>query len=674
MNRASFSAFMQDDRGEDRTRVIIEGVRPQVDWGRFPAKAVIGERVVVEADIFTDGHDRVSAALLYRFEDDREWSRIPMQELVNDRWRADFEVTRLGRYLFTLEAWVDHFLTWHHDLLKRLEAGQDVGVDLLIGAGLIESAAKRAGRAYTTVLNGVAAQLRGNELRADAVRQILEPDFLAIMTRVPDLSFSTVFDKELEVSVDPERAGFSTWYELFPRSAGGEGAHGTFRDVEARLPEIAAMGFDILYMPPIHPIGTAFRKGRNNAVVADESSVGSPWAIGAADGGHTAIHHELGTFEDFDHLVAAAKLHGLDIALDIAFQVSPDHPWVSDHEQWFRKRPDGTIQYAENPPKKYQDIYPFNFESPEWRSLWDELLNVFLFWVDKGIRIFRVDNPHTKPLPFWEWCIGSIKKRFPDTIFLAEAFTRPKVMYYLAKAGFSQSYTYFAWRRNGEELREYFEELTQTEVKDFFRPNVWPNTPDILTDQLQQGGRPAFMQRLVLAATLSANYGIYGPAFELLEHDPREEGSEEYLHSEKYEIRAWKLDDPNSLVPFITRTNRIRRENTALHSNHSLLFHETTNEQLLAYSKSADGGGEVILTIVNLDPWNRQTGFVDLPLKTLGIGVETPFEVHDLLSDARYTWRGSRNYVDLDPWVVPAHVFHVRTSRRTERDFDTVSA
>ena len=671
---AHFDRPMHDKVGEGRNRVIIEAVRPRVDCGRFPAKAVLGDRVAVEADIFADGHDLVAAVLLHRFDDDKEWSRTPMQPLPNDRWRGTFTVTRLGRYLFTLEAWVDHFTTWHTELARRIDAGQEIHVDLLIGAQLIESAAKRAGRGDSHLLTEVASRLRRDVVTAEDIAQLQSKEFLQTMERHPDLTFSSIFEKELEIVVDPEKAQFSAWYELFPRSAGRAGVHGRLEDVQARIPTIAAMGFDVLYLPPIHPIGTSFRKGRNNSVEADQSSVGSPWAIGGAEGGHKSIHTELGTFEDFDRLVAAAKSHGMDVALDVAFQVSPDHPYVREHPAWFRKRPDGTIQYAENPPKKYQDIYPFDFESKEWQPLWNELLDVFLFWIDKGVLIFRVDNPHTKALPFWEWCIGRIKQRFPDVIFLSEAFTRPKVMYYLAKAGFSQSYTYFAWRRSASELRQYFEELTQTEVRDFFRPNLWPNTPDILTDQLQQGGRPAFTQRLVLAATLSASYGIYGPAFELLEHEPREPGSEEYLNSEKYEIRSWDLDDPASLAPFITRMNRIRRENRALHSNASLRFHGTTNEQLLAYSKTSEDTGEAILTVVNLDPYNRQTGLVDLDMDVLGLDAAAVFQVHDLLGDARYTWHGSRNYIDLDPWVVPAHVFRIRRQQRTERDFESDSA
>jgi starch synthase (maltosyl-transferring) len=430
------------------------------------------------------------------------------------------------------------------------------------------------------------------------------------------------------------------------------------------------MGFDVLYLPPIHPIGRSHRKGKNNAPSAGPHDPGSPWGIGAAEGGHKAIHPQLGTPEDFRRLVANAREHGIDIALDLAFQCSPDHPYVQDHPQWFRWRPDGTVQYAENPPKKYQDIYPLEFQTEHWQELWEELKSVVLFWIEQGVRIFRVDNPHTKPFHFWEWLIREVKRLHPEIIFLAEAFTRPKVMYYLAKAGFTQSYTYFAWRNTKAELTQYFTELTQTEVREFFRPNLWPNTPDILTEYLQLGGRPAFMARLVLAATLGASYGIYGPAFELGEHQPREPGSEEYLDSEKYEIKHWAIDRPDSLRDFIGRVNRIRRENPALHSHGGLRFHPVDNEQLICYSKQTEDASNIILVIVNLDPHHTQSGWVDLPADLQAERPAAPYQVHDLLSDGRYLWHGSRNFVELIPQVVPAHIFRIRHRVRTERDFE----
>lgn len=471
--------------------------------------------------------------------------------------------------------------------------------------------------------------------------------------------------------VDREKARFSTWYEMFPRSCSDTpGRHGTFQDCEARLPYIAAMGFDVLYLPPIHPIGKTHRKGKNNAQTGDATDHGSPWAIGASEGGHKAILPALGTLQDFRRLMERARTHGIEMAMDIAFQCSPDHPYVQGHREWFRIRPDGTVQYAENPPKKYQDIFPLDFETEQWRALWEELRSVFDYWIEQGVRIFRVDNPHTKPFAFWEWVIGAVKRMHPDVLFLAEAFTRPKVMHRLAKLGFTQSYNYYPWRTTKTELMEYFTELTQSEVREFFRPNLWPNTPDILTEQLQHGGRPAFMSRLVLAATLGANYGIYGPSYELGEHEPREAGSEEYLNSEKYEIRRWELDRSDSLGEFIARVNRIRRENPALQSDWSLRFHPVANDQLLCYSKRTADGANVILVVVNLSPYHRHSGWLELDLDILGVDVDRPFQVQDLLTNAYYAWQGPRNYIEVDPHSAPAHIFRIRRRVRTERDFD----
>jgi starch synthase (maltosyl-transferring) len=470
--------------------------------------------------------------------------------------------------------------------------------------------------------------------------------------------------------VDRELARFSSWYELFPRSSSpAPGRHGSFADVEARLPYVAELGFDVLYLPPIHPIGRTKRKGPNNAVKSRTGDPGSPWAIGAEEGGHKSIHPELGTIDDFRRLVASAAEHGIEIALDIAFQCSPDHPYVDRHPEWFHWRPDGTVQFAENPPKRYEDIYPFAFDTDQWPELWLELQSVFEFWIEQGVRVFRVDNPHTKPLPFWEWCIGELKTSHPDLVLLSEAFTRPKVMHRLAKAGFTQSYTYFAWRNTKWELTEYFTELSKDESREYFRPNAWPNTPDILTETLQFGGRPAFVSRLVLAATLAANYGIYGPAFELSEHRPREPGSEEYLDSEKYQLRTWDLDRPDSLREVIARVNTIRRENRALQQDWTLAFHTVESDHLLCYSKATEDLDNVVLVVVNLDPHHTQSGWVDLSLDTLGLD-SSPFQVHDLLGGGRFVWQGSRNYVELDPQVLPAHVFLVRRRVRTEREFD----
>jgi starch synthase (maltosyl-transferring) len=489
--------------------------------------------------------------------------------------------------------------------------------------------------------------------------------------RYPDRRFASEAERELVIVVDPVRARFGAWYEMFPRSTSPQaGRRGTLKDCEARLPYVAAMGFDVVYLPPIHPIGTAFRKGKNNSVTAAPDDTGSPWAIGAADGGHKAIDPGLGTFDDFGRFMGRASELGLDVALDIAFQVSPDHPYVKEHEEWFRKRPDGSIQYAENPPKKYQDIYPFDFETPKWLELWQELKSVFTFWIEKGVRIFRVDNPHTKAFAFWEWCITELKRDFPDVLFLSEAFTRPKVMYRLAKLGFSQSYTYFPWRNTKYDLTSYLTELTQPPVREFFRASQWPNTPDILTAFLQGGSRAAFMIRYLLAATLGANYGIYGPAFELLESRPARPGSEEYLDSEKYQIRHWNLDQPESLRPLITTVNKIRHDNPALQNDWSLAFHPVSNDQLLCFSKRSQDGSNLIVTVINLDPNSTQAGFVDLPLDRFEVEEDRPFTVRDLLTGASYTWAGRRNYVELNPFRTIAHILLLQPRLRAESNLD----
>jgi len=663
---------MHNDTG--RRRVIIEGVQPAIDAGRFPIKRSIGERVVVEANIFTDGHDLLSAVLWYRPAGAASRTEVPMAPLGNDRWQGDFIVSQLGRYSYTVQAWVDHFATWHQALRKRVAAGQEVAVELLIGADLIEVASQQAVGTDATQLQAWVRRLR-EPLEPRSVEQthllLQDETLLRLMATYPDRRFATTYPYEFSVVVDRDKARFSTWYEMFPRScAMVPGQHGTFKDCEARLPYIAHMGFDVLYLPPIHPIGQVHRKGKNNATVATPDDPGSPWAIGSAAGGHTAVHPQLGTLQDFRELAAKAQEYGIEIALDIAFQCAPDHPYVQEHPEWFRRRPDGTVQYAENPPKQYEDIYPFDFETAHWQALWEELKGIVCFWIEQGVRIFRVDNPHTKALRFWEWCINEIKAAHPEIIFLSEAFTRPTVQYYLAKCGFTQSYTYFAWRHTKEEITRYFTELTRTEVQEYFRPNLWPNTPDILTEYLQHGGRPAFLVRLVLAATLGASYGIYGPAFELCEHRPLSEGSEEYLNSEKYEIRYWDLEQPESLKNFIARVNRIRRDNPALQSNQGLHFHTVDNPELLCYSKSTADWSNVVLVVVNLSPSYAHSGWVELELDALGLDLGQPSQMHDELSDARYLWQGARHYVELNPQVVPAHIFRVRHRIRTERDFE----
>lgn len=687
-----------------RRRAVIEDVYPQIDAGRHPVCRVVGEEVVVTAAIFADGKDNVAARLLFRHFDDRRWSFAPMHATGSDLWSGSFRVDKLGCWRYSLLAWIDHFATWACELKKRIaaqndlttaeatptyDAGLNVGSksdeqDLVLalrsGAELIHTAAQRAHGNDAKRLRETAQRLE--KLAAENRENYDDPcdeELLQLMKNYPNLANATRYDIELPVWANRERARFSSWYELFPRSASPiPGQHGTFRDVESQLPEIAAMGFDIVYLPPIHPIGRSFRKGPNNATDAPPDAPGSPWAIGdraavtnaplgaqaAGDrGGHKSIHPQLGTFVDFESLVTEARSHGVEIALDIAFQCSPDHPWVTEHPNWFSIRPDGSIQYAENPPKKYQDIYPLNFESADWRGLWDELYSVFDFWVHRGVRVFRVDNPHTKALPFWEWCLSALRTNYPDVIFLAEAFTRPQVMYALAKRGFTQSYTYFTWRNSKVELQSYMEELTKPPVSEFFQPNFWPNTPDILHKTLQESGRSAFIHRLILAATLSSSYGIYGPAYELAENAPapppagRTE-SEEYRDSEKYEIRQRSRNAPDSLVPLITNLNRIRHANRALQSNASLHFHSVDNPQLICYSKATPGFDNTILVVVNLDSFNEQSGWTHLDLGQIGCSGNESFLVEDLLNGAQYTW-SERNYVALRPGVQPAHIFRV---------------
>ena len=656
---------------DGKRRIVIERVTPEIDGGCYPIKRTIGEEVVVEADVFTDGHDFLGVALLYRPNHDPQWIEVPMVFLTNDRWHASFPVTDLGRYRYTVTGWVDHFQTWRRDFNKKLDASQNVLVELLQGARLIEAASLRAPKAEGKSLKEWADQLQSTNVpQEERIKRALDMEMAALMAKHPDRRLATIYEKELIVVVDREKARFSAWYEMFPRSCSERGEHGTFEDCEKRLLYIASMGFDVLYLPPIHPIGIAHRKGKNNSPAAGPNDPGSPWAIGSADGGHKSIHRELGTAKDFRRFVDKARSYGLEIALDLAFQCSPDHPYVEEHREWFKIRPDGTVQYAENPPKKYQDIYPLEFESDHCQALWQELKSVVLYWIEQEVRIFRVDNPHTKPFVFWEWLICEIKKDYPDVIFLAEAFTRPKPMYRLGKLGFTQSYTYFAWRSTKAEIMEYFTELAHSGVREYFRPHLWPNTPDILTEELQQGGRPAFMARFVLASTLGASYGIYGPAFELCESRPREKGSEEYLDSEKYEIKQWEIERADSLKEFIGVVNRIRRENRALHGDGSLHFHSTDNEQLVCYSKNTPDQSNVILVVVNLSPHHTRSGWVQLDLDPLGLDAQHPYQVQDLLTNAYYRWEGPRNYVEINPHSTPAHIFRVHRRLRREHDFD----
>ncbi len=658
-----------------QVRAVIDRILPAVDGGRFAVKCVAGEPVVVQASCFTDGHDMLRVLLCWRNDDDTAMREVEMRARGSDVWEARFVPPQAGRYRYTVVAWVDAFESWRDEMVRRVE-GDDIRIAAQAGAQVIAACADRADgadrRALAAWVDDLQAMAGDTHVDARAVKILALDEMLAQRIRsYPDRSFETVYPVELPLVADRERARFSSWYELFPRScAPVAGQHGTFKDVMGRLPAIAAMGFDVLYFPPIHPIGTIRRKGKNNTLEAGPDDVGSPWAIGSAQGGHKAILSALGTPADFRSLVHTARELGIDVALDIAFQCAPDHPYVKAHPDWFRWRPDGTVQYAENPPKKYQDIYPFNFESEDWQALWLELKSVFEHWIDQGVTIFRVDNPHTKSFAFWEWVIGAIKHEHPTVIFLAEAFTRPAVMHRLAKVGFTQSYTYFTWRNQKHELQTYFTELAGGPGKAYFRPNAWPNTPDILHEQLQTGEPAVYIARLVLAATLAASYGIYGPAYELRDHTPREPGSEEYLDSEKYQLRHWDHDDPGSLAPFITRINRIRRENRALHSDSSLRFLPIDNDQLLAYTKATDDASNVVVIVVNLDPQNTQGGWLEFDPASIQVDPQQDFQMHDLLSNQRFTWRGSRHYLQIDPHNAPAHIFVVRRRIRDERDFD----
>lgn len=658
------------------SRPVVRAVTPQVDGGRRPAKTTVGELLTVEADAFIDGHDAIRCDLRARHSTDSKWVSYPMRLLFDDRWRGAIPITETGRYRFSVRARVDEFLTWRNDLRERSRAGQDLSVELEVGAEIVDRTAPRA-RAHerhllASLVDALRSSPRGLESAVpssltewasrgsnETLATVVFSDYLeSVMADLIDPrsgSSSELYSLDAEVA----KARFSSWYEMFPRSASASPArHGTFADVQRELDYVEEMGFDVLYLPPIHPIGVTARKGQNGAASPGTHDPGSPWAIGSDAGGHTAVHPALGTLADFRSLVAEAATRGIDVAIDLAFQASPDHPWVKEHPAWFRHRPDGSIRYAENPPKRYEDIYPFDFGSEDWKALWLALRDVVFFWMEQGVKVFRVDNPHTKPFAFWDWLISSVRGRMPEMIFLSEAFTRPRIMEHLARIGFTQSYTYFTWRCSKWELETYLTELTRSEKSAYLRPNLWPNTPDILSEELQTGGRAAFITRLVLAATLSSSYGIYGPPFELQEHLPRERGSEEYLGSEKYEIRSWDLKSPTSLSALVGLVNRIRREHEALQFNDRLEFHSTDNDQLIAYSKVREGpkGKDIILTVVNLDHHHTQTGWVTVDLDMLGLFSDRPYSAHDLLSDARFTWKGASNFVSLDPFGAPCHI------------------
>ncbi len=643
--------------GRRLAHIAIEEVTPSVDGGRYPAKRIAGDRCVVEADIFRDGHQVLRAAVKWRRKRDEVFDEAPMIEFNNDRWRGEFCPTDNARYVFTVEAWTDLFATWLADFTKKVQAARPVASDVLEGIALVEKMVADARGADRDLLEQALAQLRKTNDGAIALAAISDVEISAAAGRVGQRFGVTRFEPLLELVVDRKKARFGTWYEMFVRSQGSvPGKSGTFLDAERRLPELRDLGFDVVYLPPIHPIGHTNRKGPDNALNGGASSPGSPWAIGSEAGGHTEIDPSIGTMGDFDRFCATANRLGIEVALDFAIQCSPDHPWVRQHPQWFHHRPDGSIKYAENPPKEYQDIYPIDFDTADQRGLFEELERVVRFWRKHGVRIFRVDNPHTKPIQFWNWLTTKLQATYPELIFLAEAFTRPKMMKALAKAGFTQSYTYFTWRNTKLELTEYLTELTQTPMREYFRPNFFANTPDILTPVLQTGGPAAFKMRLVLAATLSPSYGIYS-GFELCESQAVP-GTEEYLNSEKYQIKVRDWNQPGNIKEFIGRVNSIRRDNPALQEFLNLQFLQTDNDQIIFFSKATADKENVILIAVNLDPFNPHHCTALVPPEVVGVVPGRSYQVTDLLTGAKYVW-SDRNYVRLDPASEPAHILRV---------------
>ena len=657
---------------DGKERVVIDNVQPEINNGRFDIKRIEGESVKVGADIFADGHEQVQAYLLFRKKGERYWQKKPMSIVAKDRWQGEFVVNEIGIYEYTIVAMLNHLATWWRNIQKKAASPDNLSVDLKNGLPLlakiiskIEEPDKKA------IMQKIMTLIQKDEKQEEIIillAQELNEEFLK---KYPLPDHITSYDQKLRVVVDRKRAGFSAWYEMFPRSCSAiPDSHGTFRDCLNWIPEIAEMGFNVLYFPPIHPIGQIHRKGKNNSIVAEPGAPGCPWAIGSEEGGHTAIHPQLGSLEDFQEVIRKAQEYGMEIALDLAFQCSPDHPYIKEHPEWFRWRVDGTIQYAENPPKKYEDIVPFNFETEQWQELWEELKNIVLFWIKQGVKIFRVDNPHTKPFLFWEWLISLVKKDYPEVIFLSEAFTRPKIMYRLAKLGFTQSYTYFTWRNTKQEFTDYLNELSQSEAKEYFRPNFWPNTPDILSEYLQTGGKPAFLVRLLLAATLSPNYGIYGPPYERFINRPLPE-KEEYFDSEKYEIKHWAKDEvKESTREFFALINRIREENSEFQRVDNIRFLPVENNQLLYFAKFNEQGNDAILVVINIDPHYTQSGWVKIPLEELGIKPDQSFLAHDLLGGGQYIWQGEYNYVELNPQILPAHIIRIKKHLKTENQFD----
>lgn len=637
---------------------MIESVAPTVDAGLYPAKRSIGELVKVSSHIFGDGHDHIRAFVKYKAPKKRTWQQTEMFLEINDEWSASFVTEVKGVYEFKIEAWIDHLLNWYEGFKKKAAAGIHVNVELAEGADLLVKVQQSPGKKTNKRLKEVEGVFRDTSKYEEAVNLALSIEFEEIVSQYPLPAFESSSATYL-INCEHNKANFSTWYEFFPRSASEEkGKHGTFKDCLRLLPKVADMGFDVLYFPPIHPIGEVNRKGKNNSVDSKPGEPGSPWAIGSKQGGHKAVHPELGTLAEYKKVIKEAKKLDIDIALDLAYQCAPDHPYVKEHPEWFKWRPDGTVQYAENPPKKYQDILPFDFECEQWEALWQELKSVVDYWIKAGVKIFRVDNPHTKPIPFWEWLIAEINKEYDDIIFLSEAFTRPKVMASLAKVGFTQGYTYFTWRNTKAEIIEYMNELVNDKSRDYFRPNFWPNTPDILPYLLQREGPNAFVYRYALAATLSSNYGMYGQAYEIYDNTPVP-GKEEYFNSEKYELKHYDWDMSNRLTYIIKKVNQARKENEALQSTWNIQFCSVENPNLIAYFKKTADNSSMILMVVNLDSYSRQAGYVQLPLDQMGIEGNINLKLHDLVTDEQYTWTGEWNYVELDPFNIPFHLFKI---------------
>ncbi len=649
--------------------IVIEAVQPEVDCGRWPIKREVGDRLEVSADIFKEGHDVLACLLRYRLAKEEAWREVPMLFVDNDRWAGHFDLTNNARYRYSIGAYVNLFESWRIEVTKKHEAGERIESELLEGRSLVEATMQRATEKDKAKLNEWLGRWRTGEPVTAQLAVALHADLKALVERHQERRAWTLYDRELEVVVDRGLARYGAWYEIFPRSQGTKsGRSATLRECEARLPVVKAMGFDVVYITPIHPIGRTNRKGKNNSLTPLPTDPGSPYAIGNELGGHDAVEPSLGTIKDFDHFQEAVRAQGMEIAMDFAINCSPDHPYVKEHPEWFAHRPDGTIKYAENPPKKYQDIYSVDFYCEDWRGLWNEMKRVILFWAGHGVKIFRVDNPHTKPVAFWAWLIGEVQERYPDVIFLSEAFTKPKMMKALAKAGFTQSYTYFTWRNFKQELTDYMVELSTSEMKDYFRPNFFTNTPDILPEILQQGGRPAFKFRLVLAATLSPSYGIYS-GYELCENRALP-GKEEYLDSEKYEIKVWDWDRPGQLIDYVTLINRIRRENPALHELENLEFYEADNEQVLFYGKSTFDKRNSVLVVVNLSPFQIQESTLRIPIASLGIKPDDTYQLHNLITDRRDLMTGDSYIVRLDPKVEPAAIFAVRRWTHREQEVD----